>query len=60
MNRIKLSLLSIVVLSLSSGLFSKDLPNFSELAEKSSPAVVNITSIKTNSNVPNSFGERSF
>lgn len=60
MNRIKLSLLSIAVLSLSSGLFSKDLPNFSELAEKSSPAVVNITSIKTNSNVPNSFGERSF
>ena len=35
MNRIKLSLLSIAVLSLSSGLFSTDLPNFSELAEKS-------------------------
>ena len=61
MNRIKLSLLSIAVLSLSSGLFSKDLPNFSELAENSSPAVVNITSTKTNSNVPqNSLGERGF
>jgi len=47
--------LLIAVLSLVGFIQAKDLPNFTELAEESSPAVVNITSTKTVNN-RNSYG----
>ncbi len=47
--------LFVAIFALSGFVQSKDLPNFTELAEESSPAVVNITSTKTVSN-RNSFG----
>ena len=47
--------LFVVILALAGFVQAKDLPNFTELAEESSPAVVNITSTKTVSN-RNSFG----
>jgi serine protease Do len=61
MTRMKLFLLPTVFVLTVNLLFAKDLPNFSDLAEESSPAVVNITSTKTPSrNSQNPMGERGF
>ncbi len=48
-------ILFVIVLSFVGFIQAKDLPNFTDLAEESSPAVVNITSTKTVSN-RNSYG----
>ena len=48
-------ILFVIVLSFAGFIQAKDLPNFTDLAEESSPAVVNITSTKTVSN-RNSYG----
>ena len=48
-------ILFVIVLSITGFIQAKDLPNFTDLAEESSPAVVNITSTKTVSN-RNSYG----
>ena len=53
------SLFVVVLLGFVATTGAKDLPNFSDLAEESSPGVVNITSTKTVSN-RNSFGQRGF
>ena len=50
--------LFIAVVCMAGFIRAQDLPNFTELAEESSPAVVNITSTKTVTN-RNSFGGRS-
>ena len=47
--------LFVAILTITGFVQAKDLPNFTELAEESSPAVVNITSTKTVSN-RNSYG----
>ena len=54
MREIKFLTLTVGALLVSCQLVAKDLPNFSDLAEKSSPAVVNITSTKTVSENPRS------
>ena len=61
MREIKFLTLTVGALLVSYQLISKDLPNFSDLAEESTPAVVNITSTKTVSNRQSSpFGQRGF
>jgi len=61
MREIKFLTLTVCALLVSYQLISKDLPNFSDLAEESTPAVVNITSTKTVSNRQSSpFGQRGF
>ena len=61
MREIKFLILTVCALLLSYQLISKDLPNFSDLAEESTPAVVNITSTKTVANRQSSpFGQRGF
>ena len=61
MREIKFLTLTVYALLVSYQLISKDLPNFSDLAEESTPAVVNITSTKTVSNRQSSpFGQRGF
>jgi serine protease Do len=61
MRKIQFSSLALITLLLSCQLISKDLPNFSDLAEESTPAVVNITSTKTISEKQSSpFSQRGF
>ena len=61
MRKIQFSSLAVLTLLLSCQLISKDLPNFSDLAEESTPAVVNITSTKTISEKQSSpFSQRGF
>jgi serine protease Do len=61
MRKIQFSSLAVITLLLSFQLISKDLPNFSDLAEESTPAVVNITSTKTISEKQSSpFSQRGF
>jgi serine protease Do len=61
MREIKFLTLTVCALLVSYQLISKDLPNFSDLAEESTPAVVNITSTKTVSSRQSSpFGQRGF
>ena len=61
MREIKFLTLTVGALLVSCQLVAKDLPNFSDLAEESTPAVVNITSTKTVSNRQSSpFGQRGF
>jgi S1-C subfamily serine protease len=61
MREIKFLILTVGVLLASYQLVSKDLPSFSDLAEESTPAVVNITSTKIVSNRQSSpFGQRGF
>ena len=61
MRKIQFSSLAVITLLLSFQLVSKDLPNFSDLAEESTPAVVNITSTKTISEKQSSpFSQRGF
>ena len=61
MREIKFLTLTVGALLVSCQLLAKDLPNFSDLAEESTPAVVNITSTKTVSNRQSSpFGQRGF
>ena len=61
MRKIQFSSLAVITLLLSCQLISKDLPNFSDLAEESTPAVVNITSTKTISEKQSSpFSQRGF
>ena len=61
MREIKFLILTVVALLASYQLVSKDLPSFSDLAEESTPAVVNITSTKIVSNRQSSpFGQRGF
>ena len=61
MRKIQFSSLAVITLLLSCQLISKDLPSFSDLAEESTPAVVNITSTKTISEKQSSpFSQRGF
>jgi serine protease Do len=61
MREIKFLLLTVGALMVSYQLVSKDLPNFSDLAEESTPAVVNITSTKSAPARQSSpFGQRGF
>ena len=61
MRKIQFSSLALITLLLSCQLISKDLPNFSDLAEESTPAVVNITSTKIISEKQSSpFSQRGF